>query len=58
MARLENGCLAMINNNLIELEEFKKESCANIVQSRCAKLLRDLPRNNHSYNRFVSYMGF
>jgi hypothetical protein len=43
MARLENVC-QLLKSILSELEGFKKEQWANIVQSWCVKLLETYPK--------------
>jgi hypothetical protein len=49
LARPENGCLAMINNQLDKsLKNFENNKWASVVQSRCGKLLRDVPRKTAS----------
>ena len=43
MARLENGCVAKINNRLDSLKNKKIKTSANIIQSRCAQLSETYP---------------
>ena len=47
MARLENGCLEIINH---QLDRACRIILTNIVQSRCANLLETYPLKTHSCN--------